>query len=606
MLQEGFSSWVKVIEASAHGDTSVYSDDSDGYDDGRRHGNSGGAGWDRPQRSHRGGERSRPRARDYYEDISEDQRQGPATTDVQKSQYAGDDHRRQPPEDDRNWGQEQGQNSSHPRTRPDDASYGQPRDVNDDNYGESSRAPQDESLSRGRQPYGAGDKTQEYQQSKMQDMQANRLAPQQAYNTGEQFGTFDNSVDKGLSGFSRIQARINRIGNNDTGLKEEDNWGQKQFKNVNMRRRSVPLQCLDSALNEMTTSIGNMAPFQGGQPSGYSNSVAETANNYNLQSSKPNMAEALALSDYNTQSSAGFSSRSPVAGAARLEPLVENPQDYNDQSSHVMTGPKQMQLQGDNSSSPYTNQSNYSTCGKQMQSQGNDSSSYINQSSYVAGPKQMQLQGNDPSSSYISQSGYTSSPKQMQSQGNDPSSPYVNQSGYTTSVKQMQWQGSNPSSSSSYANQSGYSAGLKQMQSQGNNLSNSASASMSQYNPNMKSYDYGTDPLHHNTNTVIEANKSDAVGYNSAPSQVQQSVALGKSTIAAGAIDWGGGRLIVQIDAHKKPPITRSDTKAYGAIMGGASSAPPQFSPNARMAMVGNSKPQSPPLQDPGTRPFQG
>eukprot|EP00250_Pteridium_aquilinum_P033497 c5748_g1_i1 orf=423-653(+) len=76
----------------------------------------------------------------------------------------------------------------------------------------------------------------------MQDMQANRLPPQWTYNTAESYGAFDiNANDKGSIAFSKLQGRMSRVGNNDTGLKEEDKWGQKQFKNVNIRRRSVPL-----------------------------------------------------------------------------------------------------------------------------------------------------------------------------------------------------------------------------------------------------------------------------------------------------------------------------------------------------------------------------
>lgn len=539
MLQEGFASWVKVIEASANGDTRAYSDDSDGYNDGRHYGNLGGAGWDHPHRSHiGGGEGSRPRAGDYYDDeMSEDQRRG----DVQRSRYAGDDLRLQHPEDDRNWDHEQGQCPVRPRSRPpDDAAYGRARELHNGNFGEPSRrAPHDEPPLRGPQPYREGEETQEYQRSKMQDVQANRLSQQRPYTS-----------DKGPPPFPKLQVRTSRVGNNDTIIKEENTWGQKQFKNVNIRRRSVPLQCLDSALDEMTTSIGNMGPLQGISPPSYSSNMDETATNYSLQSSKPEVP-----SEYSTQSSAGFNNRTPLAA--------------------------------------------------EVQSQGNDSSSsYISQSSYSTGPKQVQLQGIDSSSSYINQSSYSTGPKQVQSQqGIDSLPPYINKSSYLTGPKQMQTQGNN--SSSSYIHQSGYTTGPKQIQ--GNNLSSSVPASPSQYDPNMNTYDYRMKPWY-NTNMAIDSNKSDAGGYNPGPSPSQQSAALGKSTVAAGVVDWGGGRPNPRIDAHKKAPMMRSDTKAYGAIMGGASSAaPPQFGSNTRMPLGGNSKPQPPTSQDlGGARPFQG
>ncbi|KAI5072042.1 hypothetical protein GOP47_0012148 [Adiantum capillus-veneris] len=548
---EGFSSWVKVIEASANGETRVYSDDSEGYDEGRNYGG-------RSHRSQRAGEHSRARPRDYFNDeISDDPGRGAASRDAQRSGFAGD-NRRQPPQDgDRNWDRGQGQYQGGPRSRPDDSSYGWPHDTHDDNMDEPSRrTPHVDSPAQ--QSYQGVEEGQDYQRSRMHDR------PQQAYYVDDPYGAA-------------------------TGLREEDNWGQKQLKNVNMRRRSVPLQCLDSALDEMAASIGKMAPFQEGKLQGTTpfttgSNTGETANNYNMQSSKANLAEG--PSDSGFQASVGFNNKSPLADTNPLETLVEDQNEYNDQSSFLKVDPTQMQAQGnhpspfygaqnsytpvprevqsqgiDSSLSAYSNQRRY-PASPQMQSPGNESASfYDNQSSYVSGPKQMQMQGGDSATSYQNQDRYLTLLKQTQSQGNDPLM-FMNQGPYLTGPKQTRPQGT---SSQPYMNQSSNMMGPKQMQVQGNETS-SSSAYINQSN-------YLNNPKQLRTQG-IDSSSPNMKNNHGHPAEPSQNV--------SGA----------------KPPMTRTDTKAYGAIMGGPTSTP--------QLMTRMPRPQQPPLQDSGMRPLQG
>ncbi|MCO5608902.1 hypothetical protein L7F22_063120 [Adiantum nelumboides] len=498
VLQEGFSSWVKVIEASANGETRVYSDDSDGYDEGKNHGG-------RTHRSQRGGEHSRARPRGQFNDEMSDDPIGAASRDAHISRYAGDDHRYQPQEGDRNWDRGQGQYQGGPRFRPDAASYGWPPDTRDNNMDEPSRRlPLVDSPA---YPYGAA-----------------------------------------------------------STLKGEDNWGQRQLRNVNMRRRSVPLQCLDSALDEMTASIEKMAPFQEGKvqgtmPSSSSSNTGETANNYNMQSSRPVMAEV--PNDSGFQASVGLNNRLPLPDIAPLETLVEDQNEYIGQTPSLEGDSTQMQSQGNDLSSFYGFQNNFTQGSKQVPLQGID-----NQRSYPTSPTQMQSLGNESPSSYDSQSSYMSAPKQAQMQGGDSTTPHQNQDQYLIGYKQIQLQGNDPSV---FGNQCTYLTG-----------------------PNKQTRPQGTSPqayLNQSNNMMgpkqrqVQGNEaSTASAYINQSSSSRQTQTQGINASSPNTKNNYGHSMDSSHDTSGvKAPMTRSDTKAYGAIMGGPTYAAQQASTITRM-----------------------
>ncbi|MCO5601982.1 hypothetical protein L7F22_056109 [Adiantum nelumboides] len=497
---EGFSSWVKVIEASANGETRVYSDDSDGYDEGENHGG-------RTHRSQRGGEHSRARPRGQFNDEMPDDPIGAASRDAQISRYAGDDHRYQPQEGDRNWDRRKGLYQGGPRFRPDAALYGWLADTHENNMDElSRRLPLVDSPA---YPYGAA-----------------------------------------------------------STLKGEDNLGQRQLRNVNMRRRSVPLQCLDSALDEMTASIGKMAPFQEGKvqgtmPSSSSSNTGETANNYNMQSSRPIMAEV--PNDSCFQASVRFNNRLPLPDTAPLETLVEDQNEYIGQTSLEGDSTK-MQSQGNDLSSFYEFQNNYTQGSKQVPSQGID-----NQRSYPTSPTQMQSLGNESPSSYDNQSSYMSIPKQAQMQGGDSNTPYQNQDHYLTGYKQIQLQGNDPSM---FGNQCTYLTGPnKQTRPQGT----SPQAYLNQSNNMMG-------PKQRQVQGNEASTASAYINQSSSSNTSRQTQTQGINASSPNTKNNHGHPMDSSHDTSGvKAPMTRSDTKAYGAIMGGPTYAAQQPSTITRM-----------------------
>ena len=164
------------------------------------------------------------------------------------------------------------------------------------------------------------------------------------YNTGrtrqqpQQRGNYEQNRSNDY-GQSQLADYPNRPGQRDIigghGYEQGDNDSREQqkMKNANMRRRSVPLQCLDSALDDMAASIGNMQLY-GGQQGGKNIGGRMMPQQPNMQTSQ------LESMDGRDEYGGNYMNR-PGAGKPVVQPMgrddkykdVPNSSSYNNASS---------------------------------------------------------------------------------------------------------------------------------------------------------------------------------------------------------------------------------------------------------------------------------
>ncbi|KAH7416444.1 hypothetical protein KP509_14G091700 [Ceratopteris richardii] len=360
---EGLSSWVKMIEASANGESLVYSDDSDDLNRDRNY----------EVHSHR-----------------------PLAGNLQTSQYNGGYQRYQ-----------QGEGDCKDHVEP-------------------SRRPLSDGSSVSVTSYESAKEGNNYQSSMMPET----LVRQQAYYAQEPYGAAHYDHEK-----------ISTVPN------EDCTWKEKTLKNLKMRRRSVPLQCLDSALDEMTVSIGKMTSFHGSPLQGTittatsRSNLYEPSSDYTFQSSNPNVKHFMLEYPSNLSSQAGteISGKSPF----------EYEQGYYDPNGYMIADARHVQINGNEQLFPHSAQFNYDINSQQSQSQGNELLLFKNQSNYSAGPKEnMGTLTSELSSAYGNQqrSGIYD-PQELQVQSASTALPHYIQDGYTTISNQVQLEGAEYSAS---------------------------------------------------------------------------------------------------------------------------------------------------------------